>query len=86
VPTLKITAKRQATFPKETCDALRIAPGDVIDLERREEHGESLWVLRPKKPMPRKWIARLANRVKPGTDHSIQAIRKSIAARRKPSE
>jgi bifunctional DNA-binding transcriptional regulator/antitoxin component of YhaV-PrlF toxin-antitoxin module len=83
MPTLKLTAKRQATFPKETCEALRVGPGDVIDLERRDERGETLWVLRPKKPAPRKWVARLAGRVKPGTSHSMDAIRKSIAAGRK---
>jgi bifunctional DNA-binding transcriptional regulator/antitoxin component of YhaV-PrlF toxin-antitoxin module len=86
VPTLKITAKRQATLPKETCEALRLVPGDTIDLEQREEQGETVWVLRPKKQVRRKWVARLAGRVKPGTDHSLDAIRKSVAAARKTSK
>jgi bifunctional DNA-binding transcriptional regulator/antitoxin component of YhaV-PrlF toxin-antitoxin module len=83
MPTLKVTSKRQATFPKETCDALHLRPGDVIDLERRVEDGETLWILRPKTTRPRKWVGRLAGRAKHVTDHSIEAIRKSIAEGRK---
>lgn len=83
MPTLKLTAKRQATLPRETCDALRIKPGDVIDLERREENGETLWLLRPRSKPRRSWTARLAGRVAKGTDHSMNAIRASIAAARK---
>lgn len=86
MPTLKVTSKRQATFPAETCESLRLKPGDVIDLERRVEKGETVWVLRPRAKPKRKWTGRLASRVKPGTDHSIEAIRASIAAGRKKDE
>jgi len=36
-------AKRQATFPVETCQALGLKPGDLIELEAREEAGEQVW-------------------------------------------
>ena len=85
MPTLKLTAKRQATLPRETCDSLRLKPGDLIDLERREENGETLWLLRPRSKPSRSWTGRLIGRVKKGTDHSMDAIRDSITAGRKKS-
>ena len=85
MPTLKITSKRQATFPKEVCDDLRLKPGDQINLERRVENGGALWVLRPKQLPDRKWTARLTGRTAHVKDHSMEAVRKSIAERRKTS-
>jgi bifunctional DNA-binding transcriptional regulator/antitoxin component of YhaV-PrlF toxin-antitoxin module len=37
--TLRLTSTRQATFPKETCESLGLKPGDVIELEPRNEGG-----------------------------------------------
>ncbi len=45
--TIKITAKRQATFPSEVCDALGVKPGDRIALEEQMRKGERVWVLKP---------------------------------------
>ena len=81
--TLTLTSKRQATFPKETCEALGLTPGDVIELEPRDEGGVKLWVLRPRPARSREWLGCLGPRAKKVTSHSLAAIRKSIAAGRK---
>jgi len=81
--TLTLTSKRQATFPKETCDSLGLKPGDVIELEPRNEGGTKVWVLRPQAARTREWIGCLGSRARMVTDHSLAAIRASIATGRK---
>jgi bifunctional DNA-binding transcriptional regulator/antitoxin component of YhaV-PrlF toxin-antitoxin module len=80
---LMLTSKRQATFPRETCEALGLKPGDRIDLEPREEEGAKVWVLRPRPARTREWVGCLGARAGGVTDHSLAAIRESIAAGRK---
>lgn len=80
--TLTLTSKRQATFPKETCKALGLKPGDVIELEPRNEGRSKVWVLRPRPDRSREWVGCLATRARKVTDHSLEAIRESIAAGR----
>ena len=81
--TLTLTSKRQATFPKETCESLGLRPGDVIELEPRDEGGTRIWVLRPPSTRSRAWVGCLGSRTNKVADHSIEAVRKSIAAGRK---
>jgi bifunctional DNA-binding transcriptional regulator/antitoxin component of YhaV-PrlF toxin-antitoxin module len=81
--TLTLTSKRQATFPKETCESLGLKPGDVIELDSREEGGTRIWVLRPPSTRTRAWVGCLGSRAKNVADHSIKAIRTSIAAGRR---
>ncbi|MCF7730368.1 MAG: AbrB/MazE/SpoVT family DNA-binding domain-containing protein [Akkermansiaceae bacterium] len=76
---LKLTSKRQATFPKETCEALGVKPGDVIELEARNEGGVKIWVLRPQAAHTREWVGCLGSRAGKVADHSLAAIRESIA-------
>ena len=79
---LTLTSKRQATFPKATCQTLGLKPGDVIALEPRTEAGEKVWVLRPQPTRPRPWLGCLGVRAKNVSDHSLAAVRASIAAGR----
>lgn len=81
--TLTLTSKRQATFPKETCEALGLKPGDVIELEARDEEGTRVWVLRPQSTHSREWVGCLGSRARKVTSHSLAAIRESIATGRK---
>jgi len=80
---LTLTSKRQATFPKETCEALGLKPGDVIELEPRNEGGTKIWILRPPPARAREWVGCLGPRARAVADHSMAAVRKSIAAGRK---
>ena len=75
---VKLSSKRQATFPKALCESLGLAPGDEIALEPSITDGEESWTLRPAKARQRPWLNRL-NRYATGKDHSIESIRDSIA-------
>lgn len=82
MPSVKITAKRQATFPLETCEALRIGPGDIVDVEPRIIDEEQVWILRPRRTPDRSWVGSLRDYVRT-QDHSMESIRRSIAEGRK---
>ena len=79
---MKLTSKRQATLPAETCVALGVSPGDLLELQARTEDGERLWVIRPHPARSRRWVGSLAGKVKPVTSHAMRDIRRSIAAAR----
>ena len=79
---ITLTTKRQATFPVQVCDDLNLRPGDIIELEPAELAGERVWVLRPQKPPQRPWLGCLAGKTAV-TNHSLDAVRASIAACRK---
>lgn len=81
--TMTLTSKRQATLPRETCEALGLKPGDVIELEPRSEGKDRVWVLRPRPSRTREWVGCLGPRAGNVTNHSLSAIRKSIAAGRR---
>ena len=83
MPTLTLTAKRQATLPVETCKSLGLKPGDVVELEARDEANGRVWVLRPRPARARRWIGSLGNYGGQPADHSLEAIRNSIVAGRK---
>jgi bifunctional DNA-binding transcriptional regulator/antitoxin component of YhaV-PrlF toxin-antitoxin module len=78
MPSVKITSKRQATFPLETCEALRIGPGDIVDVESRMIDGERVWVLLPRTGPDRSWVGALKDQVR-NQDHSMDSIRASVA-------
>ena len=78
---ITLTGKRQATFPVHVCEALRLRPGDIIDIDAAEVAGERVWILRPRKPTARPWLASLASKTRV-RDHSMESIRASVAARR----
>jgi bifunctional DNA-binding transcriptional regulator/antitoxin component of YhaV-PrlF toxin-antitoxin module len=81
--TLTLTSKRQATFPKETCEALGLKPGDVIELDSRDEEGTKVWILRPRPARERSWVACLGPLAKAVGNHSMAAVRESISAGRR---
>lgn len=62
--TIKMTAKRQATFPVRVCDALGVKPGDRISLQEQERNGERVWVLKPVRVLKRPWLFALAKYAK----------------------
>ena len=76
--TVKLSSKRQATFPRGVCESLGLKPGDEIVLEPTITDGEESWALRPAKARQRPWLHRL-NRYAKGKDHSMESIRTSIA-------
>jgi len=82
MPQLKLTSKRQVTFSKEACEALRVLPGDTIEMEPRILDGKKVYILNPK-TAERPWLGFLDGKIKKVDDHSMEAIRESIATGRK---
>lgn len=73
---IKLTSKRQATFPAALCRELGVRPGDKLVLERREVDGEPAWLLR--KPHPDwSWAGSLREYGR-GRSHDLEAIERSI--------
>lgn len=80
--TLTLIPKRQATFPKETCEAPGLKPGDVIELDFRDEGSTKIWILRPRPALERGWADCIGTKAEAVTDHSMDAVRESISAGR----
>lgn len=73
---IKLTTKRQATFPAALCRELGVRPGDTLVLERRDVDGEPAWLLR--KPRPAwNWAGSLRNYAA-GRSHHWEDVEKSI--------
>jgi len=79
VKKLKMTTKRQVTFPVEVCEALNLAPGDEVILVSQECQGEPVWILRSSKRPDRSWMYGLRKYAR-GREHSLAAIRESIGS------
>lgn len=59
---VKITSKRQVTFPKRVLDALGVGPGDQLELEE----GPDGFILRPRRIDYSK-LGTLRDKIPPGT-------------------
>ena len=75
--TVKLTSKRQATFPVALCKELGLEPGDTLVLERRTIEGEPAWLLRAPRP-DWSWAASLRE-YSEGKTHGWKEIEASIA-------
>jgi bifunctional DNA-binding transcriptional regulator/antitoxin component of YhaV-PrlF toxin-antitoxin module len=42
---IKMTTKRQATFPRKLCEEMRLEPGHAIQVEQATLDGQRVWVL-----------------------------------------
>ncbi len=81
---IKLTAKRQATFPRQICDALRVGPGDQLVVEPQVLDDETVWILRPKKA-DWSWVGSV--HVPANASHDMDQVRASVArgrGRRRP--
>ena len=78
---IKLTSKRQATFPAETCTALGVGPGDTLEIQSRLINGEQVWVMKQATAPDFSWVGSLKGK-SVVTDHSMETIRASIAAGR----
>ncbi len=81
VQAIKLTSKRQATFPAEVCRDMGLHAGDRIALERREIGGAPAWVMRPVREYKTPpWFGAL-RAFAPGRSHAMNDIRRSIGRR-----
>ena len=75
--TVKLTSKRQATFPAQLCRELGVEAGDDLILERKKIGDDIAWILKPKKRIESKWFGtfqKYAGRKK----HDMVSIRASV--------
>lgn len=83
--TIKLTSKRQATFPKELCEEMKLRPGDSVIVDPKIVDGERVWVVRPVRPVrvvETSWFGSLRRYAK-GKPHDMESIRAGIAKARK---
>lgn len=75
--TIKMTSKRQATFPAELCKDMGIAPGDELVVEHKLIKGDLVWVL---KPVENKleWMGALKKYAR-NKSYEMDDVRRSIA-------
>jgi len=75
--TVRITSKRQATFPAQLCKELGVGPGDDLLLERIKIGDAITWTLKPKKNRHSGWFAGL-HKYAVNKKHDMESIRGSI--------
>ena len=75
---IRVSAKRQATFPKQVCASLGIQSGDDLLLDRRIENDKKVWVLSPAKEASRPWLGSLREFASDKA-HDMDCVRESIA-------
>lgn len=79
MPTIKMTSKRQATFPQELCGDLGIQPGDQIIVEPIKVGNKKVWTIQPvTSHSDDEWFGALSDYAK-GKSHKIEDIKASIA-------
>ena len=82
MPTIRLTAKRQATLPRALCEDMNLEPGDTLLVEAKTVDGERVWVLTPAKDANMAWFGSLKRYAK-GKSHHMNTVRKSIRTARK---
>jgi len=78
---IKVSTKRQATFPKQVCESMGLKPGDDLYLDRRVENHREVWVLTPATKAARPWFGSLREYAS-GKTHDMDSIRESIGTQR----
>jgi bifunctional DNA-binding transcriptional regulator/antitoxin component of YhaV-PrlF toxin-antitoxin module len=80
--TIKLTSKRQVTFPAEVCESLGVGAGDRLVLTSMMVKGRTVWMIEPPQPDDSAWFGALHKYAR-GRSHDMAAIRASIAAGRR---
>ena len=76
---VRLTSKRQATFPARLCEELGVGPGDELFLERRDIDGAPAWVIRTTLAGETPWFGALRHFASERS-HEMPDIRRSIGA------
>lgn len=82
---IKLTSKRQATFPKQVCESLGLEAGDEILLDRRTGDDGEFWVLQPAREASRPWLGSLRH-YSANKKHDMESVRASIAGGRQSED
>jgi bifunctional DNA-binding transcriptional regulator/antitoxin component of YhaV-PrlF toxin-antitoxin module len=76
---IKMTTKRQATFPRKLCEEMRLEPGHAIKIEPAVLDGRRVWVLSaPPEPPDMGWVGSLRRYAAGSKLLSMEAVRAKI--------
>jgi bifunctional DNA-binding transcriptional regulator/antitoxin component of YhaV-PrlF toxin-antitoxin module len=79
---IRLTAKRQATLPRQLCEEMRVRAGDALVVDARMVRGERVWFLKPADRIETPWFARL-KRYATGKRHDLESVRRSVEEARR---
>jgi bifunctional DNA-binding transcriptional regulator/antitoxin component of YhaV-PrlF toxin-antitoxin module len=80
--TIKLTAKRQATFPQSLCKELNLEPGDAIGVQKRIVGGKAVWCLERISEPDLSWMGRFRKKAR-GKVHDMESIERSVQRARR---
>ena len=81
MPSIKLTSKRQATFPVEVCRQLGVSPGDTLELSAIRHRAETVWILKAAKLQRPSWLGRLSKYAKNAPEPWSREIHGEATAR-----
>jgi bifunctional DNA-binding transcriptional regulator/antitoxin component of YhaV-PrlF toxin-antitoxin module len=80
---LKMTAKRQVTFPVAVCESLAVYPGDTLVLRDGRAGGRRVWTIEAEaRPNDEPWLGALRPYAERKTSHALPDIRAAVARKR----
>lgn len=79
---IRLTAKRQATLPRQLCEEMRLRAGDSLVVDARVVDGERVWLLKPADRIETPWFARLKRYAK-AKRHDLASVRRSVEKARR---
>jgi bifunctional DNA-binding transcriptional regulator/antitoxin component of YhaV-PrlF toxin-antitoxin module len=79
---IRLTAKRQATLPKQLCEEMSLRPGDALVVDQRMVDGRRVWLLSPAARIETPWFGSL-KRYGQGKRHDMESVRAGIARARR---
>ena len=84
---VKMTSKRQVTFPAAVCESLSVYPGDTLTLQKACIDGKKVWVIEPPStPQTPAWMGSLRKYAERRQSHGMSEIRAAIARKRAAGE
>jgi len=84
---VRMTSKRQVTFPAAVCESLSVYPGDTLTLQDARVNGRKVWILEPPSTAQTPaWMGSLRAYAERKETHAISAIRSAIARKRGAGE
>ncbi len=76
---IRMTTKRQATFPRRLCEEMRLEPGNALQVEPATLDGRRVWVLSaPPEPPDMSWVGSLRRHAGSSRALSMEAVRAKI--------